>query len=103
MVQLVRLVGKALQPSAHVARRSEAMRDARDLASDRVADAAEFRQHRKGCVVGGVVADEYRAAAGKWWMAHQPANGTAFVEAGTLDFDHRLAGEDLDGVHRPLR
>ena len=56
-------VGHLIEPLADVLRLRKATGETGELVADRIAGPAELRQHAKGCLVGDVVADEYRTAS----------------------------------------
>ena len=60
---------------------------------DREPHAAERGQLRENRLIGHVVADENRSAAGKRRLRHQPANRRTFADARALDFKQSLAEE----------
>src|SRR6516165_9520485 len=71
-----------------------------DHTADGKAKAAELRKNREYRLVGRIVADENRLTALKRRILHQLAHGAGLVDAGCLDFEDELAGQDFD---RPAR
>ena len=93
----------AINPSQRrtSAGRLEVFVDAGKLASDRHRLAVEIRHHLEGILVGLVVADENRRAARERRIGHQVAHRGALVEGGIFDFQHGLAGEQLERLVGP--
>ena len=89
------------EPVPHVGRAVEIFVDAGKLAADRHRLAVELRHHLESVLVGVVVADEDRRAAGKRRIGHQLAHRRALVEAGEFEFEHGLAEQQLDGLIAP--
>ncbi len=70
---------------------------------DREPHAAERGQLRENQLIGHVVADENRPAAGKRRLRHQPANRLAFADARALDLEHRLARQHFQRLAGKFR
>src|SRR5436853_7926364 len=63
-------------------------------------DPIEFRHDRENVLVGYVIPDKKRAAAGKRIILHQLADRGRFVETGLLDFDHGFTREKFNRYRR---
>jgi hypothetical protein len=59
--------------------------------------------HHEHVLVGNVIADEERQAAGKRCMLHQLAHGRGFVEACLLDLHHRFTTQEFERYSACLR
>src|SRR5271165_6816160 len=88
----------AREPSADRLRLGEPPVDRGCDTAHRKAQAAELRHDAKHRLVGNIVADEDRAALGKWRVPHQFAYCFGLVDAGRLDFDDEVARQNLNAA-----
>ena len=73
------------------------------MAADGEAFAADCRQRLEHRFIGDVVAEKHRRAAGERRLRHQIAHRVAFVDARTLDLEHRLAEQQFGRLVRKGR
>src|SRR5207237_6791728 len=93
-----------LEPGARGGRVREPEARSRRAAAHLDGVAAELLHHAKAVLVGEVVAEEHRHAAGEGLLAHEGGNRPALVVARGLELRHHLAALHLDTLaKRPRR
>lgn len=94
---------KTGKPVADLVGRAKDAVCARHETLNRIAKAAERRQHLENGNVGRVIADEYWLTTQERSALHQLTDGGAFAEVARLDLDDRLAMHDFQIWNRKTR
>src|SRR5262249_2886487 len=96
-------IGKNSQGVTDLRRIFEYSRQPRKVTIDTETLATNFGQNLEYRLIGHVISDKHRHSSGEGRVLHQPANTLAFIDAWTLDLEHRLAEQQFGRLPRKRR